>query len=67
MQRLVIGVPERIVGEVVLRHGSIISRIIVAVSTTSPSNMRAVNTGPERHHVLVHHAAKECIAPCIQN
>lgn len=45
------------VGEVVLAHRTGIVRVVGAITSSSGANVRAVDVGSIRDHILVNHAA----------
>ena len=61
-RKTAVAVGERVVGEVVLINGVGVRGGIDAITAAGRADVRAVDGGAEGHHVLVDHAAEDCVA-----
>ena len=61
-RKTAIAVRELVVGEVIGADGIGVRGRIDAVSAAGGADVRAVDGGPEGHHVLMDHAAEEGVA-----
>ena len=57
-----VGIAEREVRKIILRDRAFIGRIVVAVSASSLSDVRAVDARSEGNHVLMDHSAEEGVS-----